>query len=844
MLRLTIANLRAHPVRFLTTLLAIVVGTGFLAGTLVLGDSLGPALRSNAVVALKGVDAAVEPSLRDAGGRRRGGGGLDAGAIPATTLDEVEGTDGVQDAAGVLSADLSVLDSSGAVVLKNATGSLAIPVPALDPYHVVEGRAPTAAGEITIDQETSRRKGWPVGTELQLATTSGGHSAEVVGITRYGDQAAASASGDIVVSQADGFAFLAAGSESYDAIYVTGTPGTSQDDLAVSLSAQVGDRFTVQTGDELRADEAGSAASLADTIDTGLQAFAWIALFVGIFIIYNTFSIVVAQRLRETALLRAIGASGKQVRRAVLLEALIVGLVASLIGVAVGVGLFFALRELVPQFKALTGTAGVSLRVRPTSVLEVLLVGMVVTVISAFVPAFRASRTKPMAALRMAAIDRSGTNRVRAAIGLIALVLGAVLLLVGMAIEQGLVIASGPVLMFIGVLLGGPMLANGFSAGIGSVLGRLGLPSRLAVANTRRNPARTATTANALLIGIFLVVFVTAAGGAVRDWAVERVSELSGADLTVMSASAGIDPALQQQIVDTDGVTASTAIYEGVGLTGTDGTPVAAVDFASATPVLALKTTSGSLADMGPNDIAVIGSAGGARGNSVPAIGSTMPVQFKNGQSRTFTVAAVIQFSLDARGDLIPADTARAVVPDLLPNTIALSVSGGSARSVQQSLDDLTAEYSSIIVTAGNFVATFIKAFFNAIISSVNALLGLAVIIAVFGIVNTLILSVVERTPEIGLLRAVGMSRSQIRRSIRSESVIVAADGTLIGMGFGLFVAWAVTQPIFQDGQSFSWPLRELGVIALLGFVIGVIASLIPAWRASRLDVLDAIRVE
>jgi len=844
MLRLTIANLRAHPVRFLTTMLAIIVGTGFLAGTLVLGDSLGPALRSNAVVALKGVDAAVEPSLSNAsgGGRRREG--LTTGAIPAETLDEVKGTDGVQDAAGILSAELSVLDGSGQIALKNASGSRFVSVPALDPFTVVDGRGPTASGEITVDQETSKRKHWPIGTDLQLATTSGGHEVQVVGITRYGTQAASSAQGDIVVSQADSFDFLSSGAETFDAIYVTGTEGTSPDDLAVALSDQVGDRFTVQTGDELRADQAGSAASIADTIGTGLQAFAWIALFVGIFIIYNTFSIVVAQRLRETALLRAIGASGKQVRRAVLLEAVIVGLIASAIGVVVGIGLFFALRELVPQFRILTGTAGVGLRLRPTSVLEVLLVGLVVTVISAFVPAWRASRTKPMAAMRTATIDRSGTNRIRAVLGLIGIVVGAAVLLFGMAIGQGLVIAAGPVLMFIGVLLGGPVLATGFSVAVGSVLGRLGMPSRLAVANTRRNPSRTATTANALLIGVFLVVFVTAAGGAVRDYAVERVSQLSGADLVVTSRAAGIDPDLQRQIESTAGVQASTAVYEGVGLTGTDGTPVTAVDFADATAVLGLQTKSGSLDNMGPDDMAIVERGGPGGQVDTPALGSTMPVQFKNGQTKMFTVAAVIQFSLDARGDLVPAEAARAEIPDLLPNTIALTLDNPSTSTVQRSLEDLTLQYSSISVTAGNFFAVFIKAFFNAIISSVNALLGLAVIIAVFGIINTLILSVVERTPEIGLLRAVGMTRAQLRRSIRSESVIVAADGTLIGMVFGLFVAWAVTQPIYQDSQSFSWPFREMAVIGLLGFVIGLIAALIPAWRASRLDVLDAIRSE
>ncbi|MGZ4692985.1 MAG: ABC transporter permease [Acidimicrobiales bacterium] len=842
MLRLTLANLRAHPVRFITTMLAIIVGTGFLAGTLVLGDSLGPALRSNAVVALRGVDAAVEPSLREQ--NNRGPRGLTTGAIPESALAEVKSTDGVADAAGILHAELSVLDDSGQVLLKNATGSMAVPVPALDPFRVTEGHEPTAAGEITIDEETAKRKGWTVGDDLQLATTSGGHQVRVVGITRYGDQASSGAAGDIVVSQADGFDFLASGASTFDAIYVTGTDGITQEDLAVSLSDRMGDRFTVQTGDELRADEAGSAASLADVIGTGLQVFAWIARFVGGVIIYNTFSIVVAQRLREFALLRAIGASGKQVRRAVLLEATIVGIVASAVGVAVGLGLFFALRDLVPQFKALTGPAGIGLRLRPSSVLEVLLVGVIVTVISAFVPAFRASRTKPMAALRTATLDRSGTNRFRAVVGLIGIATGAVALLVGMAVSQPLVIALGPILLFLGVLIGGPVLANGFSVAIGSVLGRLGIPSRLAVANARRNPSRTATTANALLIGVFLVVFVTAAGGAVRDYAVEKVTELGGADLAVTSRAAGIDPDLQHQIEATDGVKDSTAIYHGVGVTGTDGAPVAAVDFARAASVLELKTSAGSLDDMGPDDIAMIQRQRGPGSTESIPLGTQVPVQLKNGASKMFTVAATIRVSLDAPGDLISADAARAEIPDLLPNSIALSVDSGSIPTVQQSLEDLTVQYSSVRVTAGNQFASLVKGLFNAIISSVNALLGLAVVIAVFGIVNTLILSVVERTPEIGLLRAVGMTRAQLRSSIRSESVIVAGDGTAIGMIFGLFVAWAVTQPIYRDGESFSWPFRELAVIALLGFAIGIVASLIPAWRASRLDVLDAIRSE
>ena len=290
------------------------------------------------------------------------------------------------------------------------------------------------------------------------------------------------------------------------------------------------------------------------------------ALGVGVLIIYNTFAIVVAQRVREFALLRAIGAQGKQVRRAVMIEAFVVGLVASAIGMLVGIGLFDLLVAVVPVLKNLTGSGGVGIRIQPTTVIEVLLVGTLVTVVSAIVPAFRAARTKPIAALRVAAIDRSGTSRTRGIVGLIMIGLGAVLLLVGMAAKQGLLVGFGPVLLFLGTLVAGPVLARGFASAVGLVLDRLGMSSRLAVSNAKRNPSRTANTANALVIGMFLVVFVTAAGGAIRDWAVKEVSQFSSADLEVVStAGAGIGHDLQAKVQSTAGVQSSVALYNGIG---------------------------------------------------------------------------------------------------------------------------------------------------------------------------------------------------------------------------------------------------------------------------------------
>jgi putative ABC transport system permease protein len=848
-LHLTLANLRAKPGRFIATMLAIIVGTGFLAGTLVLSDSLGPALKSNAESALKGVDAAVEPRLESDQRQARRGAAIQTSSLPAGLLTTVQQAEGVQAAAGNLSAPINVLGPSQTTQLKHANGTLWVSVPALNPYRIVSGRAPLAAGQIAVDQETANSKHWSLGTSLDLATASGTRRATVVGISRYGQRASSTANGDILISRPDAFSQLGAGQQLYDTIYVQARSGVTEDQLVANLSKAIGTQYTVQTGDDLRTQAAADTAALVSFIGTALQIFAWIALGVSVLIIYNTFSIVVAQRVREFALLRALGAQGPQVRHAVWVEAIVVGLVASAIGVVVGVGLFLLLLAVVPILKNITSSGGVGLVISPTSVIEVLIVGLVVTLVSATVPAFRAARTRPMEALRIALVDQSGTSRLRGIIGLVTIGLGAVVLLGGMAAKQGLLVALGPILLFLGTLIAGPVLARGFASAVGAVLGRFGMPSRLAVSNTRRNPSRTATTANALVIGMFLVVFVTAAGGAIRDYAVNALSQFSTADLTVSSSSSGLSPTLQRRIHATAGIQSAVPIYGGIGrLVGSDenrlSSRVSAADPEQVANELKVKSDTGDLATLADDEIAVPLPPGNARRRAGPPPGSTVTVVFKNGVTKTFKVAVETEFSLDITSDLVSTRAAQAADPDLLPTTMAIIVKPGQLDSVKNRLDQETAAYSTVSVNPGNEIALLIKSFFNAIISSVNALLAFAIAIAVFGIVNTLILSVTERTPEIGLLRSVGMSRRQLQRTIRSESVILAADGTVLGMVFGLFVAWAVTQPLFTGSQSFSWPWRELGVIALIGLAIGLLASLIPAWRAARIDILDAVATE
>ncbi len=840
---LALRNLRAKPSRFIATMLAVLIGTGFLAGALVLRDSLSSSLESNAVREVKNVDAAVEPRQLASG---RGGARQEAAGVPFAQLGPVQKASGVAGAAGIMSGNLEILKANNAPARAGSVGRLWIPVDQLNPFTLVSGVAPSKSGEIAIDQDTADQVGLTLGSEVPLRTTSGAARATVVGITTFGEDPAANTSGDIFVSQADAAAFLNGGTAQYDAIYVAAKPG-AQSTVVASVQAAVGDQFEVIDNATLADEAQGAAGQFAGFIGTGLQIFAYVALFVCLFIVYNTFSIIVAQRLREFALLRAIGADTKQIRRSVRRESLVIGFVASALGLVLGILLFLLLLKLVPAFKGLTGGGSVRLKVSIPTVAQVMILGVLITFVSAVIPSFRAGRTPPIAALQSVSIDRSGTNRFRALAGPILIAAGAALLVLGVSAGQLIIAVPGPVLMFIGVLIGGPRLAVWFTTAAGWVVRPLARRvGPLAVENVHRNPTRTATTANALVIGVFLVVFVTAAGGAIRDYSADLVGQFAGPDLTVAVQQGSLPVGLQGQIDALPGVAATVPVYSGIGMAGqqfaaaTDFSKLDVVGFKATSPNKAL---SGSLTGLKDNQFAVWALVAPQLGVT---LGSPMTISLQNGKTVTGTVGALIEPVFTVQGSVIMSEKALlAADPAAQPGQLAVQVDPGDAQQVQQGIEDLVANYTSIAVAPGNIFAVLIKGLFNALISSVNALLGVAVVIALFGIVNTLILSVTERTREIGVLRAVGMSRGQLRSTIRIESIIVALLGTIIGMVFGLFVAYMATKPIYNDGKgSFPWPVQQMALIAVLGLVLGWLASLIPAWRASRLDILDSITSE
>ena len=853
MRKITLRGLRAHPVRFIATMLAVIFGTAFLSGALVLRESVGTTFENNTTAALKGVDAAIEPDLE-----RAQRDFIANPTVDASLADTAREVPGVRAVAPTLEGSLSILDASGKATKPRATGFLRIDDDALNPYRLVSGRWPEAAGEVAVDSTTATENpATSVGNSIEVGTTTGRRRANVVGTVSYLTLGREGSGPNIVVHEGDAFTWLGAGEQQYQTILVAGDPGAAN--LVANLRAAVGPTVSVKSGDTFREEAAGAAAGLANALGVGLAIFAYVALFICIFIVYNTFTTVVAQRTRELALLRALGASAKQVRRAVLLEALVVGVVASLSGLLAGILLAFTLAKAAPGLVSAGNGSEVSLAISPATVVQVMLVGTIITMISAVLPAFRSARVRPLQAMRTVAVDKSGTSKIRSRIGLGLTLLGVASMVLSLTTRTAIFLAFGPPLLFLGLLFAGPNLASMFARAARKLgMGRR-ITSRLATDNLARNPRRAATTANALVIGVFLVVFVTAAGGALRDYAIDFISKFGGADLNIASENADAIPTeLGPKIEAIPGVRDSVEVYGNFGRAAPPGAsqqgggavfPPAATDLSKAESALGLKRKSGkAFAEIATGEAALqdfgeLFGGGGGGGAAFPGLGDKIIVTFGNGTIKEYTIVTMMDVSLSVPPLLMSTADAQAVDPLVPVVQYSLTVEPGQVGAVKDQLDALTNDYSNLVVFEGAFVVQFLKDFFNGLISAVNALLGVAIVVAIFGIVNTLVLAITERTQEIGLLRAVGMTRSQLRSSVRSEAVLVSLLGTVLGVVSGLFVAYCVaTTLIDRTGGGFSWPIRELLTITIAGVVVGVLSSLIPAHRAAKLDILDSIK--
>ncbi|CAM4196243.1 ABC transporter permease [Janibacter anophelis] len=844
MLKATFKSLLARKARLLMSAMAIVLGTAFVAGSLIFTDTLGRTF--DGIMDGTVGDVVVQAEQTDQYG---GSGGARITAAQVEELADLPGAaraDGSVDAFGVF-----VVGENGKVVGGQGAPALAFNYNDAPnqlgeaPIRIVDGRAPERSGEVVIDTATAERAGYEVGDEVPLVTTGATPeiTAELVGTLTFGEGGMAGASISVFDTETMQQYFMD-GKDAYSSVWVTAKDGVSQDELVAQVEPLAPEGFTAWTGEDLAAENEGDIAQALGFITTFLLVFAGIALFVGSFLIINTFSILVAQRGRELALLRAIGASKRQIVRSVLLEAFIVGVVGATLGLLLGVVLALGIQSLFATFGLdLTGSG---LVFSPRTVIAAYAVGIIVTMVAAWVPARRAGSVPPVAAMRDSIDTGIGHHPIRRGLEVAVLVLGVIAFLAGLfVVESNEVwwIGAGIVGLVLGTAFLAPFVGRPLIAGLGWVYRKVfGSVGRMAEQNSVRNPGRTAATASALMIGMTLVALMGVVASSATASIDKQIEETFRADY-ILSNAVGqpFSSTVAERVAEVDGVREVSPVR--FVSTRVDGGDIfaTAIDPDSFADVEQIEPTSGT-ADIGAD--AVMLSTKHETGRQV---GDT--VEVKMGASTKDLEIAGFYDEIQAIG-----------TPDLLMSVETVDDMGGAAAdnwafifvedgadkaSVQSSIEQIVDKQPLVTLKDQEGYADEQRSTINQLLYLIYALLGLAIVIAVLGIVNTLGLSVMERTREVGLLRAVGLSRAQLRRMITLESVTIALLGAVLGIVLGVVAGVAIQRALVEDGiTELAIPGVQMVVFVAVAGIIGVLAALLPARRASRLDVLQAISTE
>ncbi|MEV5508785.1 ABC transporter permease [Streptomyces orinoci] len=851
MLRTAVRNLMAHKARQLMTVLAVCLGVAFVSGTLVFADSTTAAYRAAASKSFAGVAATVtaKPSPPGAAADRQADVLDDAlvrklASVPgvAAVRPSVEG-----------SATLNAADGTPLRADQAWAHLAAAYVPGKDGkdgrYPLVKGRAPANRDELAVDNGTAATGHFRIGDLVTLATDGPVMTKRLVGIVTTKDTRV-TAGGTLTLFDKATAQKLFATPGHYTGIDLSATPGTSQTELSQRVTAVLpADRAETTTG----AAQAAQQSVLVDTLTRGYTklplVFAGVSLFIGSFLIVNTFTMLVTRRTREIALLRAIGASRRQVSRSVLLEALLVGLVASAAGFLLGLGIARVLPDILS-----TGADPLPrgpLEIGPRSVAAALGVGVGVTVLAAWLPSRRAAKVAPVEAMRTAGQPPSARqSRLRGMAGLALLVFGAgqLISLTGAkdASEGNLRSAMlGCAVLVVAMIVLAPVLAAPVIRLTGRLTGRLGITGRLARENALRDPRRTAATAATLMISTALVAGLAVIGESTSQALDRQAAAGLGADYVISSRTptTGIDPAAVRRVAGTPGVRTATAVAGSTLVIGGGVRNISGVDPETVKDVMKLDLTSGSLADLGPGRIALSSTIAREHGLSA---GSTINAGLGRGQDlERYAVVAVYQDNPIAQ-DALGARTEvqrNSFKPGSVQRILIRTDGGTVSKTIEKRLRTAVGNSPLLKVqNRGQFVREAAGTMAN-LLTLMYGLLAIGVVIASLGVVNTLAMSVAERTREIGVLRAIGMDRAGIRRMIRLEAVTVAAFGTLLGLAGGLFGAWAVGA--LANGAmrqySLALPWGTLLLICLLSLAIGALAAAVPARRAAALSPLEAV---
>jgi putative ABC transport system permease protein len=842
MLRATLKTLLAHRLRLGLTACAVALGVAFMAGTFILTATIRQGVDDLFTTAASGTDVIVRPAHSDATSGRP--------TVPASLLGRVRSVAGVALADGTVTDRAGIVDREGGILGGRVGIGASWPAdpPLATRYPVRQGRPPAGPGEVAIDAASARRAGLRVGDQVGVVVHGAARPFTVSAVVGFGH---ADGPGPVSLVAFDTYTAqrLFGRQASFDELDLKARPGTTASALRERVATVLPQGTEAVVAASAAATQAEDLRSGLGFLTNGLLAFALISLFVGAFMIWNTFSILVAQRTRELALLRALGASRRQVMRSVLIEAGVVGAVASAAGLGLGVLAATGLH-------ALLRGAGIDL---PSSGLELpagsaaiaVATGIAITVAAAAAPAHRATRIAPIAALREAAASQRpfSTRRLVAGVGLLAVGTAALLFgLLGHVSHGAVVVGAAALAVFIGATVLGPLLARPLCWAIGAPLRWLpARTGRLARDNAMRNPKRTAATAAALMVGLALVSASAVLDASIKQASDRAIDRGSKADLFVQAADTdtGLDPALARAVAGQPGVAVVSEQREAEAtIAGSRFQRVDGIDPASVGQVADLQVRSGSLGALAGPDAMLVASGTAAAHHWT--IGSRVPIHFDGTGTRSFEVAGTFSGKGAFADYLLGLDTFSRASGRGTDSLLMIKSAANQARAVRARISPLLGAYPGAKLLDQNGFKRSASATLDQVLNLMTALLALAVLIALLGIVNTLALSVVERTRELGLLRALGMRRTHLGAMVACEAVIIAVLGAVLGTALGLGLGSALADALTggMGPVSVTVPATRLVVYVVAAAAGGVLAAIAPARRAAKLDMLAAITTE
>ena len=842
MFRIALKGILGRKARLILTSLAVILGTSFLAGTSVFSDTLNRTFDNLFSDVFKNVDAYVRSTQvieADFGQEERQ-------RISADLVSIVESVPGVRDASPDIQAFARIIGKDGKPIGSGGQGPPTFGsvgeefAGAL--WSTAQGRWPVGSTEVVIDEASAKAGKYILGDSVKVVAQSGSREFTLVGIASYGDVRSPGGATFALFDSVTAAEFLTQPGF-IDAILVSGDGSVSDAKLtqAIQDALPTTGKTETLTGAEITLETQDQIGSALDFFGILLKTFSFIALGVGCFVIYNVFSISAAQRQRENALLRAIGASRKQITRAMLIESIVVGLIGSIVGVVAGIGLSVSLTALLRALNIDLPSSG--LVVSQNTVTSTIVIGLIVTVLSAILPARRAGKVPPLAAMRATALEIAEPGRKRLITGLLSIALGVAIIGAVVAGASNNYLGIGILFVFIGTIVLGPIIARPVALFLGRPAARFrGVTGVMARQNSARNPKRTSRTASPVLIGVALVTAVTALAASIKGQIDDVFTAQFKGDYAISTDArgfGGLSPSLAVDLNKLPQVEKATGFgFLTVKVDGR-GQYVTTINPKTIEGLWDIGLINATYADLKTSDMFV--SEKVAKRRNI-AIGSVLQTTFGDGSTRPLTVAGI--YVNNEIGDYIAnsqlVDGSAIIMFDI--GVYILTKENVDKAEAFAALDAAVKKYGQGELLTKQEYINKQSGQVNQLLGLIYGLLMLSVIISIVGIIITLLLSVFERQRELALLRAVGMTRSQVRTTVRWESVITSLLGAVLGIILGIGLGWIIVFALKDQGlTSFKLPVGPTIIIMIMSFIVGLFAAIYPAWRATRVNILDAL---